>query len=522
MKTNIFKIMFFLIVILLTILAVYIIYKDNKNEKILANAKKADIKIDEEFNIGVCNFDTINPVLTQNKDVQYIDKLIFNSLVDISKDFKIENNLAEEISKINDTTYIVKIKENITWHDGVYFTAEDVTFTIDGLKNKNTIYSKNVEQIIKTEIIDDSTIKIYLNKPVNFFEYMLNFPILAKHSYNKETLEATNIPVGTGNYKIVQINENEIKLESTNNELQSKISSINIKICEDVKEIYSKFSKQEVDLIVTQNIYYEDYIGTMGFNVETSKAREFDYLAINNKKNILNNKEVRKAIYYAINKKEIIYNVYNNKYMLSNFPLDYGCYLYQNKEDKDDKDEYDLNQTKEMLTNAGWIYKNNVWKKGGEKLEFNLVVNNENEKRVQVAELIKEQLEKIGIKINVIKVNNNAFNNYLKNKNYDIILTGNIVPIYPDLSSYFGEQNLSNYNNNEIKEILQDINNIENKELLQQKYDRIYEIYKEEMPFISLYSNTNFILYSKLLKGDLSNNWYNIFYNINNWYKIKN
>lgn len=520
MKTNIFKIIFFLTVILLTILAVYIIYKDNKNEKVLANAKKADIKIDREFNIGVCNFDTINPVRTQNKDIQYIDKLIFDSLVDISKDFKIENNLAEEISKINDTTYIVKIKENIVWHDGVSFTAEDVTFTIDGLKSKNTIYSQHVEQIIKTEIIDNSTIKIYLNEPVKFFEYMLNFPILAKHAYNKETLEATaGIPVGTGDYQIVQINENEIKLSSANNELESKISNINIKICKDIKEMYSKFSKQEVDLIVTQNIYYEDYIGTMGFNVETSKAREFDYLAINNKKNILQNKEVRKAIYYAINKKEIIYNVYNNKYMVSNFPLDYGCYLYQNKEDKD---EYNLNQTKEMLTNAGWSYKNNIWKKGSNKLEFNLVVNNENEKRVQVAELIKEQLEKIGIKINIIKVNNNAFNNYLKNKNYDIILTGNIVPIYADLNSYFGENNLSNYSNNEINEILQDINNIENKELLQQKYNRIYEIYKEEMPFISLYNNTNFILYSKLIKGDLSNNWYNIFYNINNWYKIKN
>ena len=59
-----------------------------------------------------CNFDKINPVLTQNKDVQYIDKLIFNSLVNVSKDFKIESDLAQEISKINDKTYIIKIKEN--------------------------------------------------------------------------------------------------------------------------------------------------------------------------------------------------------------------------------------------------------------------------------------------------------------------------------------------------------------------------------------------------------------------------
>ncbi len=111
-----------------------------------------------------------------------------------------------------------------------------------------------------------------------------------------------------------------------------------------------------------------------------------------------------------------------------------------------------------------------------------------------MADLIKEQLEKVGIKINIIKANNYLFNNYLKNKNYDIILTGNIIPVYPDLNSYFGEKNLSNYNNKEIQEILKEIDNIEDKELLQQNIIE-YEIYKEEMPFISLYNNVNFVIY---------------------------
>ena len=86
------------------------------------------------------------------------------------------------------------------------------------------------------------------------------------------------------------------------------------------------------------------------------------------------------------------------------------------------------------------------------------MVNSENEERVRVAELIKEQLEKIGIKINIVKVNNNIYNNYLKNKNYDIILTGNIIPLYPDLNSYLGESNLSNFNNKEVSEILKQTN----------------------------------------------------------------
>ena len=72
---------------------------------------KTDVKINKEMNLGICNFDTINPLLTQNKDVQYVDKLVFNSLVNVNKNFEIENDLAQEISKINDKTYIIKTKE---------------------------------------------------------------------------------------------------------------------------------------------------------------------------------------------------------------------------------------------------------------------------------------------------------------------------------------------------------------------------------------------------------------------------
>ncbi len=65
---------------------------------------------------------------------------------------------------------------------------------------------------------------------------MLNFPILASHAYNKQTLTATtNLPIGTGNYKIMQMNESEIKLEKANNDLQNKISNINIKIYKNIK-----------------------------------------------------------------------------------------------------------------------------------------------------------------------------------------------------------------------------------------------------------------------------------------------
>ena len=45
----------------------------------------------------------------------------------------------------------------------------------------------------------------------------------------------------------------------------------------------------------------------------------------------------------------------------------------------------------------------------------------------------KKQLEKIGIKISIVKVNFNIYNSYIKNKNYDMILAGSIVSNNPNI-----------------------------------------------------------------------------------------
>ncbi len=325
MKASTFKYIFFALVIILIGLAGYLLYKDGKQETININSNELKINMVGEINIGIVNYDDINPLLSNNRDIQYIDKLIFDSLLDITMDFKIENSLATEFSKINSTTYLIKLDEDIYWHDGTKFTAEDVIFTITNLKkeNINSIYKANVENISEVNKIDDYTIKIILSEETPFFEYMMTFPIIASHAYDSETLSAkTVVPIGTGKFKIKNIEENKIEIERTNLE-EGKISEINIIIEENSKDLYTALSNKEIDLMITDNINYEDYMGTMGYNVSSACGREFDYLVFNTENNILSSSKVRQAINFAINKNLINYFIYNNKYNITNFPLGY-------------------------------------------------------------------------------------------------------------------------------------------------------------------------------------------------------
>ena len=53
------------------------------------------------------------------------------------------------------------------------------------------------------------------------------------------------------------------------------------------------------------------------------------------------------------------------------------------------------------------------------------------------------------------------------------------------------------------------------------KMEELKVIYKEEVPFISLYSSSLALLLNANIKGDFEANWYNLFYDINKWYAVK-
>lgn len=292
---------------------------------------KKENEISNEIIIGITDFDTINPILSKNQDVQYISKLIYEPLINIGQDFKLKQGLATEWNKLDEKSYLIRLNENKLWSNEKQFTAKDVEYSINYIKKQDTIYNDNVKNIEKIQAINDYTLKIYLLEPEEKFEYMLCFPIIC---------EEQNI--GTGKFYIDMANENEIILKSKTNE-----KKIVIKIYENISKLYNAFSKEEVDTITTNNINFEEYIGTIGYNKKIICNRNFDYLKFD-----IDEVEVVKSISYAINKNEIIYKVYNNLYCRAEFPLQYGSYLYDEKIEY----EYNINKAKQILKDARWEY----------------------------------------------------------------------------------------------------------------------------------------------------------------------
>ena len=140
------------------------------------------------------------------------------------------------------------------------------------------------------------------------------------------------------------------------------------------------------------------------------------------------------------------------------------------------------------------------WVKKGQILRLKIATN---EGRLEVGNIIKKQLEQLGINVTLDSFNNEYYKKNINNNNYDILLTGIIVSIKPEITEYL------NINTNDFS-----INSYET-------YKKMYEEFNKNPNLIGLYFNSIIIIYSKNLKGDFSGNWYNIFYNVDSWYKVK-
>lgn len=526
MKSNWIKYIFILFIILILGFSIYKIKQEEHQEQ-EENVSNKQQEIVKELKFGIAGLDTINPILSKNKNVQDISKLIYEPLVNLTSDYKAEACLAKEWAKQSDNSYLIKLRENVRWSNGLRFTSEDVRFTIDRLKDTDSIYSANVANVTGLDIVDDYTIKINLDKEVPFFEYNLTFPILSKDYYENEDFTTTSknsSPVGTGKFKISQSESSYLILEKNNSwwnkEKNITIEKITVNLYSSIGEVYNSFKIGNLDLIATSNKNLQEYIGTIGYSSKEIKGREHTFLAFNVSNYFLSKPEVRNAIAYSIDRSNIVAEVFNNKCYTSSFPLDYGSWLCQ---EQDVSSGYNPEQAKQVLVDNGWTYRSGSWQKvenyRTQKIALNLLVKADDPSKVSVAENIKAQLANQGIIVNIQQASGNQYNSLVQAKSYDILLASITISPSPDLSLFIGEGNLANYSNEEVQTILNEVKNTTDENILKEKFKRLSEIYKTDMPYISLYNNKYTIAYNSGLVGDITPTWFYQFYGIESWYK---
>ena len=90
--------------------------------------------------------------------------------------------------------------------------------------------------------------------------------------------------------------------------------------------------------------------------------------------------------------------------------------------------------------------------------------------------------------------------------------------IAPDLTTYFGNNNLANFSNDEVNEIMRYINNITDENELKSRFQKLYEIYESQVPYIGIVRSKIYVITNSYLTAQIDSKWYNLFFNFKDWY----
>lgn len=407
--------------------------------------------------------------------------------------------LAKEWDYIEDeNAYIFKLRENVTWHDGKKFTAEDVAFTIGYVKEHPMPFVTLIgpSGVKEARIIDVYTIKFYLEQ---LYAPFLNdvagtLAILPKHIWEQvdapeKFTDAKGI-VGTGPYKLADYSKEHgtYLYEAYENYYLGKPAVDKLKFVKVIEQMVPAALKDgSIDAgSIPPELAQE--IEAKGFTVIQAPCGWNAKLTMNHTKEPLSIKEFRQALAYAIDRKalvEITQRGHATPGSPGMIPIDSEWY-------NPNIEQYNYNpeKAKELLEGLGYRFEGGRFIKDSEVLELELFTSSRHG-FVEVGEFIKQQLESTGIKVNLRSLEGKSLDAKVQAWQFDLSVYGHGGLYEPSILKkvVLGKGfNSARYEKSEtLNELLEDqfreMDPVKRKELVNQ----IQEVYAGELPALTLY-----------------------------------
>ncbi len=381
--------------------------------------------------------------------------VIFEALVTFNTEMELVPRLATEWGFSDDgMTLTFWLRDDVLWHDGEPFTAEDVKYTFDWvLDGDNAAPNRALYADIGViEIEDDYLVHFHLDNPNSFLlNNIARMPVVPAHHGERGDFR-TN-PIGTGPYKFVNWSRDDImNLEAFNDYWGSEPIHpyVQFRPIPEASTRLLAFEAGEIDMyqggMVPQELpRLEDDPNII---VERAPGTGYSYLGFNTKVGPLADVRVRQAISRVINREAIVERVMNGIGTPGVSPIPPTLPWFS-----DDVFDlgYDIDKARALLEEAG------VW---GEDLTLRLYTN-ENPDRIRIAEILQFEAARVGITVNVTIEEWGAYLSRIQDtEDYDIFILGWGGQLDPDRAMYRqfhtdGPNNYTFFSNARLDELLE-------------------------------------------------------------------
>lgn len=343
--------------------------------------------------------DTLDPLRLERTSQIIPACMIYESLVDVDEQLQTVPRLAKTFETTDDgTTWIFKLQDNVTFHDGSKLTSADVSYSIGraltpGEGSANALAGQLTGILTADGITtpDDQTVQFKLKKPYIFFPDALATRFA--RIYKSGTTDFTK-PVGTGPFQFDSFTPGQQFAANRYDGYwggKPQLSRVELTNISNEATRLSSFLGGDTDLIFqTSTDTVPDIQKDSSFSILEQKAAEWAPLGIDSTVAPFNNPDLIKAIKAGIDRQEVIKVAYAG----------FGSLGYDTPISQDDfyfggltVPVFDASKAKQLLASAG--YSNGITLPNLTVLDLPQNVN--------VALVVQQQLKKVGINFEITR-----------------------------------------------------------------------------------------------------------------------
>ena len=360
--------------------------------------------------IPLINDPILNPVLAPDIGSILINKVIFSALVWPDENLRPVPDLAQSWSTSEDgLEYTFNLKPGIKWHDGEPFSANDVKFTFDQIKDvkSGSRLGSDFAAVAGVEVVDSLTVRFRLKAPFAPFLALLgyNAGIIPAHKFrDRKLLDATDFsrsaPVGTGPFRVTEAAAGSAIVLERNPAYHGTAPALDqliFRIVPDVNAQVAQLLAGELDIVPIEPANLPSVERASNAHVIRNPIVQHVYVGFNQQRSYFKSPLVRQALDLAINRKAIIDGVLKGAADMprGTIPL----VLSEFFDGSLPAPSYNPDSARTLLLKAGWRNGDHLMLRdaSGKPFAFTLLVDKGNPTREQAALAVQQDLRRVGL-----------------------------------------------------------------------------------------------------------------------------
>jgi peptide/nickel transport system substrate-binding protein len=436
-----------------------------------------------------------------------VNKVLYNYLLKYDPDtLAPRGDLAESWGVSRDgQTWTFHLRKHVKWHDGHPLTARDVKFSFEVRIDPNIPFylRGNLAGLERVDVVDDHTVNMV------FDEYKASLPVilgylmdiipehLLKGYAPQDLLSPTEFlqrPIGTGPFKFKEFVPNSHVTLVANEEYfegRPHLDAIVFKTISDLDVQVAQLQTGALDFVPIEPHQLQAVAGMP--NIDTRSARQVNYtfIAFNHTNPLFQDKRVRQALTYGIDRAALLKTVALGKGILATSPISPFLEWAYNK--RLEPYPYDVKKAAALLSAVGWQPgPDGILRKDGKRFSFSINFDRGNPVREQTAIIAQEYWKAIGIETKLEAMEFNALSRNTRSRppKYEAYVGFYVTPPDPDLTAYYGTDGGTNvfaYSSAEVDRLLEQGRTSSDPQVRADVYSRMQAAIAEDAPVVFLY-----------------------------------